>query len=752
MSLEGLRDRGNALAIRRTGKLTDLLRQADGGTADDGSGFGQVPANRVPTSTKRSVCGYCATGCSLTVHLRDGKPVNLTPTNNYPVNLGAACPKGWEALTPLSAADRLVSPMIREQGVLRAVDWSEATDHFCARMRDVQSRFGEASAAFISTGQIATEEMALLGAFAKFEMGMLHGDGNTRQCMATSVAAYKQSFGFDAPPFTYADFELSDVIVLIGSNLSIAHPILWERVARNQNQPVVVVVDPRRTETASAASVHVSLRPATDLALLLGVASELMRLDSVDEEFVSAHTEGFAQWAELVDEWDASRASSVCGVPIEQIEQLAATIAAGKRVSFWWTMGVNQGHQAVRTAQAIINLALMTGNIGRPGTGANSITGQCNAMGSRLFSNTTSLYGGRSFSSLSDREDVARIMGVDVARIPTQDSLAYDQILEGIDDGTIRALWIVATNTAHSWLDQDKTRERLSKLEFLVVQDLYGDTLTAAHADLLLPAAGWGEKEGTFINAERRFGHFQPVSNPPGEARTDFAIVHTLATAWGVGSWIDRWSDPAAAFQQLQQLSAGLPCDITGIEGFSALDEAGIQWPFPAITAPAAGVPSERRLFEDGAFFHADKKARFVCEEPSGAPEQPDNEYPLVLLTGRASSAQWHTGTRTDRSSVLRALATDVATLQINPLDAAVRGIEQGSVVQVRSRRGIVAYRAIVTSLVPRGQVFVAMHDPLVNRLTRITIDPISRQPAAKHSCVDVTRATSDRHHGETLR
>ncbi len=735
--------------MRRSGPLTDLLARTDAGIATPGEQLGQVPTALLPTSTARSVCGYCATGCSLTVHLRDGRPVNITPTVRYPVNLGSACPKGWEALAPLGSKDRLKHPMVRDGGELRRVGWDEAAAMFCARMKAVQQLHGPASAAFLSTGQIATEEMALLGAFAKFEMGMVHGDGNTRQCMATSAAAYKQSFGFDAPPYTYGDLEQSDVIVLIGSNLCIAHPILWERVMLNQHNPTVVVVDPRRTETAAASSMHISPTPGTDLALLLGVGSELLRLGAVDSQFISEHTDGFAAWEQLLGEWDTARASDACGVPVAEIAELARVIAQGQRVSLWWTMGVNQGHQAVRTAQAIINIALMTGNIGRPGTGPNSITGQCNAMGSRMFSNTTNLYCGRSFQNSDDRRDVAAILGLDPARIPTSDSLAYDQILEGIDSGLIRALWIVATNTAHSWLDQEATRKRLSTLDFLVVQDLYGDTLTAQHADLLLPAAGWGEKDGSFINAERRVGRIRRMTTPPGEARTDFEIVRTLAEAWGAGAWLDAWSDPAAAFVQLQRLSQGRPCDITGISDLDALDGEGAQWP---VTEDAGLQETERRLFEDGRFFHADGRARFVVQEPEAAPELPDDDYPLVLLTGRQSSAQWHTGTRTDRSAVLRALSPNAASVQINPVDAAARSIIAGMDIEVTSRRGSVTVQAVITPIVPAGQVFIGMHHPLVNRLTRITVDPISRQPAAKQSCVQLTTATWDRHQGETLR
>jgi anaerobic selenocysteine-containing dehydrogenase len=726
------------LVVRRTGTHTAELARSDGPPAVDGSPLGQLPSAAIPDQTIRSVCGFCATGCSLTVHLRDGVPVNVTPTATYPVNLGSACPKGWEVLAPVRSPDRLKTPLRRsDDGTMQAISWDEAVATFVDRMRSVQVRHGAASVAFLSTGQIPTEEMALLGAFAKFEMGVVHGDGNTRQCMATSVAAHKQSYGFDSPPFTYADFEESDVIVLVGSNLCIAHPILWERILRNPHDPQVVVIDPRRTETAVAATVHVAPRPTSDLALLCGVARELIELGAVDDAFVGEHTNGFDDWRAVIEPWTLDRSSAETGVPAEDIARLAELIADGKRVSLWWTMGVNQGHQAVRTAQAIINIALMTGNIGRPGTGANSITGQCNAMGSRLFANTTNLLGGHDFANAEHRAKVARIVGVDQSRIPTSASWAYDEILDGIETGSIRALWIVATNTAHSWIDRLRTQGLLERLEFLVVQDLFGDTLTARFADLVLPAAGWGEKDGTFINAERRIGRTTAVTAPPGESKSDFDIFRLLAEAWGSGPWLDRWTCPEAAFGVLQELSAGQPCDITAINGYDDLDtHGGIQW--PARSRDEIDL-HERRLFANGQFFHADGRARFMAETPAVPPEVPTDAFPLVLLTGRQSSAQWHTGTRTDRSAVLRSLAPSTTTLQLHPYDALARGITPHDRLMVRSPRGAMTAEAFVTPMVPVGSVFVSMHDADTNVLTRWTVDPISRQPAYKQSCVEVS-------------
>ncbi|HYY29611.1 MAG TPA: molybdopterin-dependent oxidoreductase, partial [Chthoniobacterales bacterium] len=678
-------------------KVDRLIRQWDGKLTHDlvlhpgDFGLGKVPARLKPDDTTAMICGFCSTGCSLTIHLKDGQAINLSPTTNYPVNLGMACPKGWEALAPLRAGDRAKTPYVRDKsGRLQPIDWDSALQIFTLRFKAIQEKYGSEAVAWLGTGQICSEELAFLGALAKFGMGMVHGDGNTRQCMATAATAYKQSFGFDAPPFTYKDFEESDVLVFVGANPCIAHPIMWQRVCRNKRKPEIIVVDPRKTETAMVATRHYAIRPKSDLVLLNCVANCLIARGWIDRKFIDSHTTGFEAFRDFVSQFTLENVSEVTGLSAGQIQEFAQTIHRGGQVSFWWTMGVNQGHEATRTAQAIINLALMTGNIGRPGTGANSITGQCNAMGSRLFSNTTNLLGGYSFLSADDREKVARILQLDVNRIPKVDSWAYDQIVEGIADDKIKGLWVVATNSSHSWINQRHFSEIVRKLDFLVVQDMYFTTETAKVADLILPAAGWGEKNGTFINSERRIGLVKKVSKAPGQALSDFNIFKLVAQYWGCGDIFKRWSSPESVFQILKELSRGQPCEITGIRDYRMIEEAGgIQWPLleaPELAnagdnheAPGESkglFESERRLFEDGEFFHPDKRARFLFEAPRVAPEVPDARYPFLLLTGRGTSSQWHTQTRTGKSAVLRKLYPDGIYVEMNSQDADSLGIQ----------------------------------------------------------------------------
>ncbi len=739
------------------------VRQWDGPLTDDlvlhpgNFGLGNVPARLKPDDTTTMVCGFCSTGCGLNVHLKDGQAINLTADTHYPVNLGMACPKGWEALTPLKAPDRLTSPLIRKErgGALEPIDWEYALFLFCERFKEIQREHGPESVAWLGTGQIPSEELAFLGALAKFGMGIVHGDGNTRQCMATAVAAYKESFGFDAPPYTYQDFEESDVIVLVGSNLCIAHPIMWQRIMRNRHRPEIIVVDPRKTETAMAATQHYDILPKSDLVLLYGLANILMASGSIDRDFIRAHTTGFEQFSEFVTQFTTERVCAATGLSPDELWRFAQTISDGKRVSFWWTMGVNQGHEATRTAQAIINLALMTGNIGRPGTGANSITGQCNAMGSRLFSNTTNLLGGHDFHNAEHRRKIANILAIPESRIPRQNSWAYDQIVEGIRAGKIKGLWIVATNSSHSWIHQNDFNELVDQLDFLVVQDMFHSTETAQRADLVLPAAGWGEKEGTFINSERRLGLIKRLARAPGQALSDFNIFKLIAQYWGCGEMFAEWSSPESVFQLLKKCTRGQPCDITGIEDYSMLDQCGgVQWPLPS-SEPAAGIETsnsapasepasmpatERRLFEDGHFFHADRKARFIFQEPRPMDESADPEYPFLLLTGRGTSSQWHTQTRTGKSDVLRKLYPRSAYVEINPEDAAHLGISSGVEITVASRRGTIRVAAFITATVRPGQVFLPMHYAMVNQLTFPSFDPVSRQPSYKACAVNLIK------------
>ena len=727
----------------RTGPYTEELLRHPGKF-----GLGQVPADLTPDATTTSICGYCSTGCRLKISLKDGKPVNLTPNVEYPVNLGMACPKGWEALAVLDSDERATQPLLDG----KPTDWNTALDSFCDNFKAIQEKHGKDSVAFISTGQITVEDFFLLGSFAKFGMGIKHGDGNTRQCMATSVVAYKQSFGFDAPPYTYADFEESDTLVFIGANPAIAHPIMWQRVMRNKRNPDIVVIDPRRTETAQVTTRHVPLTPKSDLSLLYALAHCIVRDDRLDYDSLE-NTEGFEDFKEFLKDYSPEVVAPKCGQTVAEIESLARLVSEpGKRISWWWTMGVNQSYEGVRTAQAIINLQLMTGNIGKPGTGANSITGQCNAMGSRLFSNTTNLLGGHDFANPAHREKICQHLGIEDHQIQDKPGYAYDQIIDAIDRGEIKGLWVIATNPNHSWIAQNNFARIREKLDFFVVQDMYQSTETAQMADLMLPAAGWGEKDGTFINSERRIGTIRQVKEAPGQALTDFRIVQALADRWGDCDFIKKYLTPNDAFQTLKSLTKDQPCDITGIRDHDHIEEAGgIQWPYPsqATSAPdshdrsSESPATERRLFEDHKYYHPSGKAKFIFDHPAPLAEPTCEEFPFILLTGRGTSSQWHTQTRTNKSKILRKLYPEECYLEIHPDDAAKLGIADRQQVTITSRRASITAQAYYAPTVQPGQIFLPMHYKEINRLTHASFDPHSRQPNYKYCAVTLSPQNS---------
>ena len=728
-------------------QLPELLQQRDGKMTRElllhpgEHGLGMTHESLKADATTVATCGYCSTGCGLRLHLKDNEGIGITPETTYPVNLGMACPKGWEALRVLDAPDRATEPLVRgPDGETKAVSWDEALTLFTSRFKSIQKEHGQESVAFLSTGQIPSEEMAFLGALTKFGMGLKHGDGNTRQCMATAVSAYKESFGFDAPPYTYDDFEQSDCMVFIGANPCIGHPIMWERVLRNANLPEIIVIDPRRTETAMVASQHLQLQPKSDLALLYAITHSIISNGYVDQSFVETHTTGYDELCQHVKAFEPEVVAKTAGVSVQQIENAAKAIGTGRAVSLWWTMGVNQSYEGTRTAQAIINIALITGNIGRPGTGANSITGQCNAMGSRLWSNTTNLLGHHKFDDPEHRSKIAQAIGIDERQIPNDPGWSYDRIVEGIRNGEIRGLWVVATNPAHSWIHQGDARELLDRLDFLVVQDMYHSTETCRHADLILPAAGWGEKEGTFINSERRYGLLKKVRKAPGQALADFQIFRAIAHYWGVGEMFAEWTDPESVFRIMQRLSEDQPCDITGIKGYAQLDACGgIQWPWTANNAAGGFQPEQqRRLFDDGRFFHADGKAKLIVDSITPMAETTDDEYPVMLLSGRGTVSQWHTQTRTHKSPVLRKLYPNRAYVEINPDDAAKWRIRNGDQVTIASRRGEVTAFALVTPTIRSGQAFMPMHYEITNELTLAHFDPHSRQPSYKNCAVRI--------------
>lgn len=595
----------------------------------------------------QSTCNLCALACNIDFYVDNGKIQKVSPTVDYPVNKGFCCIKGLNLDKQQTKIKARKSPLLRdENGEMREISWNKGFEVFAKKMTEIQAKYGKESVAYISTGQMTTEEMALLGHVGRNYMGM-HGDGNTRLCMATSVVAHKQSFGFDAPPYTLNDAELSDTIILIGANPVIAHPVFWGRIRKNKDAKIITV-DPRKSETAINSHMWVDIKPKSDLVLLYTLANVLIQNGWIDKKYIDEHTEGYEDFKNHVSKFTLDNVEEETGISKERVLELAEIIHNGKRVSFWWTMGVNQGYQAVRTAQSIINLALITGNIGRPGTGANSLTGQCNAMGSRAFSNTAGLYGGGDFDNPIRRKAVAEALEVDESVLATKPTLPYNVIIEKAIAGEIKGLWVICTNPRHSFTNNDEFKKAVENLDFLVVQDIYEDTHTAQLCDLYLPSVPAIKKEGVLINTERRLSKVNPVVPKEEGELSDFEIFLNIGKALGMGSLLENWKTPRDVFELLKKCSKGMPCDITGVtyemlEGKNMEGSRGVQWPFKE---GQVIEEDERRLYEDGNYYTPSKKAKFHFEDIAENPTETSKEFPYILNTGRGTVGQWHTQVR----------------------------------------------------------------------------------------------------------
>ncbi|HEV2472995.1 MAG TPA: molybdopterin-dependent oxidoreductase, partial [Chthonomonadales bacterium] len=574
--------------------------------------FGKVSASRVADRWVKTTCGYCSVGCGMEVGVRDGRAVAVRGNENHPVNRGKLCPKGLSEHHTLTAPGRATQPLLRKHGKLVPVSWNEALDTMVDKFGSIQQKHGRQSLGVISTGQLVTEEFYALGKLVQLGFGTSNFDGNTTLCMASAVSGYKLSFGSDGPPGSYADMESADVILLIGANIADNHPILCQRLERNKRR-TLIVVDPRVTKTAMMADIHLPVKPRSDIALINGIANVLIREGLIDHEYIAAHTSGYEEFAEYVSTFHPEYVAQVTGLSAEAILSTARLYGRAKAAFIGWTMGVNHSTQGAVTVAAINNLSLITGNIGRAGASPFSITGQCNAMGTRESGFTSSLPGYRKFDVPGDREELARIWKIDVERIPSARGLAYPDIVEGAVAGKIKAMWIIATNPAVSFPNYDVLQQALTNLEFLVVQDGFHPTPTGEFADLVLPAAIWGEKEGTYTNSERRIGKVNAIVAPPGEARTDFDIFLDIAARLGVREELySGWQTPHDAFLEWQRVSKGRMCDYSPFTWQQIEEEGGAQW-------------GGERLYRDSVFPSQDGRARLHCVPCDPFTEQPND-------------------------------------------------------------------------------------------------------------------------------
>jgi len=704
----------------------DILSEKYAYAHDSQAGY--VVASRVAERWVPTTCGYCSVGCGMLVGVKQGRAVAVRGNPLHPVNRGKLCPKGLSEHHTLDAQGRAHHPLLRKRGRMERVSWDEALGTMTERIAAIQARHGSGAFGVISTGQLTTEEFYTLGKLVQLGIGTNNYDGNTTLCMASAVSGYKRSFGSDGPPGCYEDLARADVILLIGANIADNHPILCQRLLENPDA-TLIVADPRVTKTAMMSDIHLPLKPRSDIALLNGMAHILIRDGLFNSDYVKRHTDGFGEIKEFLAGWTPERVAGITGLEEDVIERVAMLYGRAKAAFIGWTMGVNHSTQGTETVNAINNLALLTGHIGRAGAAPFSITGQCNAMGTREAGFASALPGYRKFESSADREELAALWKIAPERIPSQRGLAYPDIIEAALAKRIRALWIIATNPVVSFPNHEVLKQALETIEFLVVQDGFHPTPTSEFADLVLPAAIWGEKEGTYTNSERRVSKVNRAVDPPGDARPDFDIFLDLAGRLGVREELfPGWQTPRDAFEEWKHVSRGRMCDYSGLSWEAIEQSGGLQW-------------GGERLYEDGEFATPNGKAKLFCINWQPFPEQPSREYPFVLNTGRTVE-HWHTRTKTGVVPILQGMSPR-AWMEMNPRDARRLGLkphDRVSLVSARSRVDGVELR--VTEIVAPGQVFMPFHyvETNSNCVTQSAYDPISREPNFKQSAVQVVK------------
>jgi ferredoxin-nitrate reductase len=708
------------------------------------------PSSPGTAAVIRTVCCYCGVGCGITVARDVRGNLSLSGDSEHPTNRGMLCSKGKTLLHAAAArAGRLVKPQLRLDRDQPFADttWDHALGHVAAAFKRIIAEHGPDAVAFYCSGQMLTEEYYVVNKLVKGFIGTNNLDTNSRLCMSSAVAGYKQTLGSDSPPIAYADIESCDTFLVAGANPAWAHPIIWRRVeARRAGDPTVriIVVDPRRTASCASADLHLQIRPGTDVVLHLGLARQLIAIGGVDHAFIAAHTHGWEALQAACAEFTLERTAAICGLDAKDIATAASWLVGDRRFLSMWTMGLNQSAVGVDKNTSLINLSLITGKIGRPGCGPFSLTGQPNAMGGREVGGMANLASAhRDLANPVDRAEIAAHWGVD--RVPEKPGLTAVELFRALKAGTVKAVWIIATNPVESLPDSAEIEAALKHAELVVVQDI-DRTATADCANVVLPAATWLEKTGTMTNSERRITLLTPLVAPPGDCLPDSRIICRFAAIMG---WQHAFSyaDEAAIFAEHAALTRGRDCDISGLS-HQRLRDGSFQWPVPHGEHP--GTPrlfGENPCDSDGRRFPtADGRARLKSPAFISRSEEPDAEFPLILTTGRLRD-QWHTMTRTGKVAKLRDHAP-APFCEIHPHDAAARGISQDDIVVVHGRRGEVQVRAELTDAVRRGVVFLPMHwgkklggeRGRTNNLTSSRYDPVSQEPDLKFAAVEIDR------------
>jgi len=693
---------------------------------------------------KKTTCSYCGLGCGLMVCLDGGKVVDIKGMNGHPVNDGMICTLPANYAPVFEAEGRLSDPMIRRDGKLTSVNWDEAISHVADRLRGIIDKYGKNSIALHMGATCLNEEYYVANKFMKAAIGTNNIECTTRLCMSSSAMGFISTIGADAPPACYDDVEEADLIFIAGNNMAVSVPAIFARVraAKEAKGTKIIVVDPRRTETASIADIHLQLLPGTDVALNNALAHVLFEEGYVDEESVAEYASGLNDLKELLKEYTPSRISQTTGCPEDQIREAARLIGSSKAMLVFWFQGYNHSTQAVFKNNTLHNLWLLTDNFCRPGAGPLSITGESNALGNRWMGGLSHLLPGmRMVVNPQHRQEVADYWKVPLERIQPTPGRSIIEMIDGLHSGDVRALWIISANIAASLPNTKWIREGLSKAELFIVQDIFHPTESSMMADVVLASAHWFEKTGTFISSERRIELVDKLVEPYGNVKSDYDIICKVAQAMGFEKEF-QFASSEEVFEELKEITKGQICDMSGVTYERLRNQVG-----PQLPCPDAEHPGTVRLFTDRQFPRPDGRAALLPREYNPPSETPDEEYPYILITGKL---QWHfnTRTRTGRVPNLQSKAPDNF-VEINPVTASQLNIVDGEEIEVASRRGEVRGNVRITDSVLPNTMFMPMHygkalkvsdGRLANLLTNHVCDLHSKQPEFKYSVVKISK------------
>ncbi|MEO5563481.1 MAG: molybdopterin-dependent oxidoreductase [Chitinophagaceae bacterium] len=692
--------------------------------------------------TYKTTCCYCGVGCGIVVNKDALGRITVEGDKDHPVNRGMLCSKGMNLhYTVNDKNDRLLYPEMRygKNQPRQRVSWDTALERTAAVFKTLIEKYGPDSVAFYASGQCLTEEYYVVNKLIKGFIGSNNMDTNSRLCMSSAVVGYKMSLGEDSVPVSYDDLELADCIFVTGANPAWCHPILWRRVeaAREANPNIKIIVsDPRKTQTCSLANVHLQLNPGTDITLHHAIGRCLIENGDVDSDFIKDHTEGFEKYKQTVFERTVAEAAAICGVDEDDIRLAASYIGNAKGFLTMWTMGLNQSVIGVNKNLSLINLNLITGHIGKPGSGPFSLTGQPNAMGGREVGGLSNLLSAhRDLTNEAHRNEIEKFWQVPLGTIQPKPGLTATEMFEALNDGKLKAIWILCTNPLISLPDVRIAEEGLKKAKFVVVQDVTGKLETLKYADVVLPAASWTEKEGTMTNAERRISFLSKVVEPPGEALPDAEIICRFAQKMGYKGF--EYKNFGEIYAEHAASTKGTRIDISALNYEILEEKRSVQWPYTSDN----GTP---RLFTDKKFYTASQRAIIRSFPDNNQSEAPGEKHPLILTTGRIRD-QWHTMSKTGKVNKLKQHISE-SFLEIHPGNAASRGIRENDLVEVVSRRGHVRVKAKLSDDIKEGVVFLPMHWGKIlqsdlnraNNLTHNLVDPFSKEPDFKFTAVEV--------------